>query len=207
MHGAAVLNPLNRPDTESDTYILDKQEVINREKKMRIGKKAVSLIDPEDIIIIDTGSTTDCLAQALPYDLSISVLCFALNILTAVNKRKNYRINFAGGELYRDTLMFESQEGINLIKRYRANKAFISASGINLKLGVTCSTQYETETKQACINSALENILLVDSSKFGKIKPGYFADIKDFDVIVTDEGIPDEYREYIKDLGIKLIIA
>ena len=207
MHGAAVLNPLNRPDTNEDRYIIDKQEVINREKKMRIGKKALSLINPDDIIIIDTGSTTDCLARALPYDLSISVLCFALNILTAVNMRKNCKISFAGGELHRDTLMFESQEGINLIKRFRANKAFISASGINLKLGVTCSTQYETETKQACISSALENILLVDSSKFDKIKPGYFADIKDFDMVVTDDGIPFEYEEHIKELGIKLIIA
>jgi len=207
MHGAAVLNPLNRPDTDEDRYIIDKQEVINREKKMRIGKKAVSLIKPDDIIIIDTGSTTGCLTQALPYDISVSVLCFALNILTAVNMRKNCRISFAGGELHRDTLMFESQEGINLIKRFRANKAFISASGVNLKLGVTCSMQYETETKQACISSALENILLVDSSKFGRIKPGYFADIKDFDIVVTDDGIPPEYENYIKDLGIKLIIA
>lgn len=205
MHGAAVLNPLNRPDADSDKYAIDKQEIINREKKMRIGEKAASLINPDDIIIIDTGSTTDCLAQSVPYDLKISVLCFALNILTAVNQRKNCTITFAGGELHRDTLMFESQEGINLIKRFRATKAFISASGVNSKLGVTCSTRYETETKQACINSALKNILLVDSSKFDKIKPGYFADIKDFDVIITDDGIPDSYKKYILDLGIKLI--
>ncbi|GAI28392.1 unnamed protein product [marine sediment metagenome] len=64
--------------------------------------------------------------------------------------------------------MFESPEGIEVIKRIRANKAFISAAGVSEKLGVTCATDYEKETKKAVIflhlyqpgNSFLEQLPL-----------------------------------------------
>lgn len=43
--------------------------------------------------------------------------------------------------------MFESPEGVELIRKMRINKAFISAAGIDAKLGVTCANHYEVETK------------------------------------------------------------
>lgn len=103
--------------------------------------------------------------------------------------------------------MFESPEGISLIKKTRATKVFVSAAGVHENLGVTCSNNYEVLTKQAIINSSLEKILLVDSSKFGVVKSAYFADLDDFDTIITDDGISNEWKEIIHTKGIKLIIA
>ncbi len=45
---------------------------------------------------------------------------------------------------------------------------------------------------------------MVDSTKFGDIKPAYYARLQDFDVVITDEEIPKEYVEIIEDLGIDL---
>ena len=205
VHGAAVLNPNSRPDSRK--YTLTQQTTLHTEEKMRIGRKAAGLLKPNDIIIIDSGSTTDYLARAVPYSLPLTVLCFSLNILIEIQRKQECRLTFAGGEFHENTLMFESAEGMNLIKRYRATKAFISAAGISARLGVTCSTQYEVEFKRASIHSALHRVLLVDSSKFERIQTGYFADLKDFDIVVTDSGIPPEYADLINDLGIELIIA
>jgi DeoR family deoxyribose operon repressor len=103
--------------------------------------------------------------------------------------------------------MFESPEGIEVIKRIRANKAFISAAGVSKKLGVTCATSYEKETKQAVIESSDTKILLVDSSKFGKVKISHFTDLNNFDIIITDTGISKECEEVIKNIGVKLYIV
>jgi len=94
-----------------------------------------------------------------------------------------------------------------MIKNFRANKAFVTASGIDHKFGATCSNYYERPTKKALMQSSLKKILLVDSSKFGLIRSDYFADLNEFDEIITDKGIPEEYKEIIKSLGITLKIS
>jgi DeoR family deoxyribose operon repressor len=103
--------------------------------------------------------------------------------------------------------MFESAEGVEFIKKVRANKAFITAAGVDDKLGVTCATTYEVNTKKAAIEYSDTKILLTDSTKFGKIRISHFADLSNFDIIITDTGISEEYQKYIKNMGIKLYLV
>ena len=204
LHSGAVLNP---GIAESSRYSLTEAGARHREAKRAIGIKAASLIAEGDIIIIDGGSTTEYLAKSIPESLQLSVLCWALNILVEVHRRESCSLVFAGGSLHENSLVFESPEGVELIRRYRANKAFISASGISERLGVTCTNTYETGVKKAAIRSSLERILVADSSKFGTIQPAYFADLSEITAVVTDHGISAEYAEHIRNLGINLHLA
>jgi DeoR family deoxyribose operon repressor len=114
---------------------------------------------------------------------------------------------FTGGVFHKNTLSFESPEGLEIIRNFRANKAFVTASGIDYRFGATCSNYYERPTKKTLMQSSMKKILLVDSSKFGLIRSDYFADLNEFDEIITDNGIPDEYKKIILSLGITLRIA
>lgn len=204
LHSGAVLNP---GSVGSSRYSLTEAGAQRRELKMAIGARAASLLEEGDIIIVDGGSTTEYLAKSIPDTLQLTVLCWALNILVEVHRRETCSLMFAGGSLHENSLVFESPEGVELINRYRANKAFLSASGVSEKLGVTCTNAYETEVKRASIRSSLDRILVVDSSKFGTIQPAYFADLSEITTVVTDSGIPAEYAEHIRGLGITLHIA
>ncbi len=112
-----------------------------------------------------------------------------------------------GGAFHKNTQMFESPEGLELIKRTRANIAFVSAAGICKKFGVTCVNQYEIETKSAIIESAFTKVLLADSTKFTTIRPAYFADVSAFDIIITDSGITQDWIEFIESKGIVLYVV
>ena len=158
------------------------------------------------MIIIDTGSTTENLPKFIPENITLTIICYALNILFNVYENKNWKLIFPRGYFHVDTLMFERPEGIDMIKKIRANKAFISAAGVTEKLGVPCATNYEKETKKAVIESSDTKILLVDSSKFGKIKISHFTELTDFDIVITDSGISKEWEEIIKNRGVKLYI-
>ena len=153
------------------------------------------------------GSTTEYLAKYLPETITYTVLCFSLNVVSETVRRRNCKTMFAGGVYHENTLMFESPESLEMIRNFRATKAFVSASGANHQFGVTCMNSYERETKKAIIQSSMTKILLVDSSKFGVIRSDYFAELSDFDEIVTDAGISTEYAEIIRNLGIVLHIA
>jgi DeoR family transcriptional regulator, deoxyribose operon repressor len=205
--GGAILKKNPPMNKDEEKYLIQAAESLMLEEKIKISRKAASLTEPNDVIIIDTGSTTENLSKFIPENMPLTVICYALNILFNVYENKNWKLIFPGGYFHGDTLMLESPEGIEIIKRIRANKAFISAAGVSEKLGVTCATAYEKETKKVVIESSDKKILLVDSTKFGKIKISHFADLTDFDIIITDTGISKEFVNIIKNIGIKLYIV
>lgn len=207
LHGSVILHPRSSARDDTSYYSLIAAGGKRQEAKRRIGQLAASLIEPEDTLIIDCGSTTEYLARCLPESIHYTALCYALNIISETVKRRNCTSMFSGGVFHENTLMFESPEGLEMISRFRATRAFISASGVSTRFGVTCMNSYERQTKKRMIQSSARRILLVDSSKFGVIRADYFADLADFNEIVTDAGVPEEYVRAIENLGITLRIA
>lgn len=207
VYGAAIYNPSNNIEKLDSSYNIEHEFVKHETEKTLIGKAAASLIKEDDVIIIDTGTTTEKLAEFIDDELKIKALIYNTNILMALQKKKNIQLIFSGGYFHPNTMMFESPEGISLIKKIRAAKVFVSAAGVHENLGVTCSNSYEIPTKQAILKSSVEKILLVDSKKFGIVKSSYFADLTDFNTIITDSSISLEWQNKIKNLGIKLIIT
>lgn len=207
LHGSVILHPKNDRRDRDTYYSLIAAGANHPDRKAAIGALAASLVEPDDTLIIDSGSTTEYFAKRLPEDIPYTVLCWSLNILSETVRRKNCGTMFAGGAFHSNTLMFESPEGLDMIRRYRATKAFISSAGVSSRFGVTCMNSYERETKVAAIQSSMKKILLVDSSKFGEVRSAYFADLSTFDEIVTDDGISPECADEIGALGITLRVA
>jgi DeoR family deoxyribose operon repressor len=207
IHGGAVFNKPSGSirGLNASRYYVDRDDDLFLDQKIRIAKKAVSFIQTKDFIFLDAGSTTERMCEYLPDD--ITVICHAINILESIYSQVECNIIFGGGYYHESTLIFESPQTVQLIKENRTNKAFISARGVDLRLGVTTSNRYETEIKRAAMESSQECILLVDSSKIGKVRPVFFSDIRDFNAIITDDGIPQEYVDAIRKANIELYIV
>ncbi len=189
---------------ENSKYSIISASTLNQSAKKRIAAKAKSLLEPEDTIIIDAGSTTELLARSIPKSMKLDIICFSLNIINEILKKEHCSITLPGGKYHCSSMVFQSREAIDLLERTRVKKAFISAYGVNFRLGVTCSADFERELKLTSINSAQQRILLVDASKFGKVNNVHFADLKDFDTIITDNLLPRKTRQYIRSQGITL---
>lgn len=196
----------NFKDTQNE-YSLIQALKKEHQKKFRIGEKAASLIGKNETIIIDIGSTT---SKIIPYlDDELHPVILTYNSLILFDLISNYHISlkFCGGQFHSETGMFESQEGIDFLKRHRATKYFASASGIHETLGVTCMNDYETGVKKASIISSLEVILMADSSKFGVVSPAAVCGLESIHSIITDAGVPQEWIDLLEKKGINLIIV
>lgn len=207
LNGAVIYNSNSLLHNMEEGYLLSLATNAHVKEKNKIGQYAASLIEDGDCIIIDNGSTTEVLAGCISKDVKITILTCNLNIVNKVVSNTNASIMFGGGYYHPDTSLFESPESLSLIRKTRATKVFISAAGIHKELGVTCMNSYELETKRAIMKSGAKKILILDSSKFGKVTPCFFAELTDFDVIVTDSNIPTEWIEKIEDKGIELVIT
>lgn len=201
VNGVILKNTAN----EEDTYELSIAGNKKGTEKEAIGKLAASLIQNGDVIALDVGTTTEQIARYLSPDMDITVVCYSFNILCRLRQNQISRIIFGGGIFHEDSQTFESAEAVSLIKKYRINKAFISAAGVSENLGITCMNTYEVSLKKAVIGSAAEKILVFDSSKHNQVKPAYFADLDQFQTIITDREIPAEAEACYRKRKIKVL--
>ncbi|MDO4548915.1 MAG: DeoR/GlpR family DNA-binding transcription regulator [Clostridia bacterium] len=194
-------------DNAVPSYILQNQGELFIEEKTLIGIKACSLLELNDTFMIDSGSTAFCLAQAVPKDTNFTIICWSLNVIQELTAKPSCKLIVGGGVYHPEVQMFEGPEGVNLLRNSRASKLFLSAGGFHETLGITTPLSYETEMKRAAIESSLTKILIMDSSKFGRVCQSFLTDISSVDVIVTDSKISRYYQDFIRDKGIKLILA
>ncbi len=203
----AVLSARSKTDSFSSKYFLLDACKRNIDQKSSIASKAVSLLKPNDVIFISYGSTTEIFAKAIPGDLPLTVITNALNILMEVRKKEQCKVIFPGGFFHEETLAFESSESVEFIKKNRATMFFTSASGVSDRMGVTSMNHYTVDILRATIASSLINVLLVDSSKFDQVSPAYFADLADFDIVITDEAVPQKYVDLVQKFGKTIYIT
>ncbi len=185
-------------------YFFDKEVATNTDAKRAACRAALTLVEDGDTIFIDCGTTLPHLVSAIPSSQSLTVVCYAMNIAEIVCKKPNLKVVVLGGMYYPSSASFGSHEAVEMLRKIGINKAFLSAGGIHEKNGVSCSNFHEVEIKQAAMARAVQKIVVVDSTKFGKVKPAYFASLDEIDAIVTDSGLADTHRDTLSKTGIAL---
>jgi DeoR family transcriptional regulator, deoxyribose operon repressor len=204
-HGGAILS--SGTITIEDPYTINKETTRNIRQKSVIGEKAASLINPNEIIFFDSGSTTYFVAKFVDKKMPFTAVCYTFKNAIEFYKWRDVNLVLMGGFLHRESNIFHSINGISQISNIRVDKAFISAAGVDEDLGLTTYFYFEADIKKAMIAAAKQRILVVDSSKFGKVSITFFASLGDIDMIITDDGISEEYKEIINSKGIELCIA
>lgn len=172
-------------------YIIDQEEDKFSVAKAAACAKAVSLIAERDTLFIDCGTTTPFLANFIPSNLDITVVCYSLNIAQIISRKTNARMVLLGGAYHPSSSTFLSQEGLDALGKIGINKAFISAGGVDRVRGVSCWNFHEVPVKQKAMSSAVESHLIVDSSKIGKVMAAFFAQADDFDSIISERPVSE----------------
>ncbi|MCI0756951.1 DeoR family transcriptional regulator [Teichococcus vastitatis] len=166
-------------------YALEREQDSHAAAKRQAARRAASLVEEGDTLFIDCGTTMPHLVEALPPGLFLTVACYALNIAQLLSRRPQTQLVLLGGVFHPASATFASDEALASLRRLRINKAFLSAGGVHATRGVTCTNFNEVPVKQAAIASAAQSVLVVDSSKLGRLKPAFFAPVSAFERIVT----------------------
>ena len=188
-------------------YSLSSAGSAHKEAKREIARLAAAFIRPGDVVFLDSGSTVGYILDYVDPMMEITVLCYSLNIFNLAAARKNTRVVFSGGVYHSDSQCCDSPEGVALLNRNRTSRAFISADGIRMDIGATTPGQYDIPIKIAAMTHSAHTYLVADSSKCGLVRTGHFADLTDFNTVITDNGFPSEMRELLREENIELVIA
>ncbi|WP_028988501.1 DeoR/GlpR family DNA-binding transcription regulator [Thermicanus aegyptius] len=195
VHGGAVL--VQHMAIEASNY--DKQDLFAEEKE-RIGKFAASLVEEHSSILIDAGTTTAALARALNTP-NVKIITNALNIAEILSSKK-YTVLAAGGVIKTNTYAMVGEITIETIRNFHADICFLGMNGISEETGLTTPDMQEAWVKRAMMRAAEKVVLLADSSKFGKTTLTHVGEVGEVDILVTDEGLSVEDRNWLESNGV-----
>jgi DeoR family transcriptional regulator of aga operon len=189
-----------------DDLSVDKRKVLNLSKKKSIALAAYSLFKTGDTIIMDSGTTLMELAKLLKGKENMTIITNALDIALKISEIDNLKIIIPGGIFRKKSYSLVGVNAVQNLQMYRADKYFLSADGITPD-GVFTSNLEEGQIAKIVMSHAKENIILVDSSKFGRMGIINFAPLSKIHALITDRKIPKEYYDMLVKLGIKVIIV
>ncbi|MEP6950855.1 MAG: transcriptional repressor AgaR [Ginsengibacter sp.] len=202
--GGAIKMEQNFAD--EDYPLSDKQKKHLLEKR-EIGKRAAELIDENDTIILDSGSTTCELAKNLKKFNGLTIITNALNIATILAEYNNINVIVPGGMLKKNSLSLVGILAERGFKDYFCDKLFLGVDGFDLDFGISTPDPEEAHLNKIMIEISKEVIVVTDSSKFQRRGLVLIAPVNKINTVVTDKGILQESKDKLESLGIKVIIA
>lgn len=166
---------------------LEETSTANRSEKAAIGAYAASMVKNGQTVIIDVGSTTTELANALSPDLvRVVVITNALNIALALESLPGVSVIVTGGTLRPLQHSLVAPMGTLLLDQLKADVAFLGCNGVDPERGFTNANIAEAEIKQAMVRSADRTVFLADHDKIGEVASAFVADISGADLLITD---------------------
>ncbi len=181
---------------------------IKYETKYAIAKKVASMIDLHETVLIGSGSTCALLAEEIARTRpEVTIITHSLYIAEHASKIGNNRIILLGGEYQKDAQVMVGSLVRNSVKNFYVEKIFLGTDGYVKNVGFMGSDTNRTDAIKAMVESARKVYILTDSSKFNK--RGVLVQLLEHqvDYIITDKGIPADYKEYLEKTGIKTIIV
>ena len=164
------------------------------------------MIQDNDAVFLDIGTTVAELAKCLVNRKNITVITNSVAVLNILGN-SNVDVYCVGGHLRGGQASLYGDISTTIFQRFNIDLAFLGVGGVTLEDGITYFFPDNAEIGQLAVLSARRSILMVDSSKFGLRRLTKASDLKDLDVIITDSGISDKYKNGIQSLGVELIIA
>ena len=200
VHGGALA-------VEEVGYELDLEQrmALHRDEKERIGAAAAKLLPDEGSVMIDSGTTTARLVEAISADPQLVVTTNSLPLAWEMTKRPNLTVLMPGGRVRPLTMAQVDVWTQRTLAELHVDITFIATNGMSVEYGLTTPDVAEAEIKRAMIRAGGRVVLLADSSKLGQRQFVRFGDMEQVDVLITDSGIDDGSAEEFRRLGIEVI--
>ena len=185
---------------ESQLQVLEEQVAKrieqNTEEKQRIARYAASLIEKEDFIYLDAGTTTGAM---IPFFTEKTATYVTNAVSHALRLAQNgFHVILIGGELKGATEAAVGNEAYDNLQKYNFTKGFFGTNGADRLAGFTTPDINEAKIKECAMKRSFISYVLCDSEKFYKISPVRFGEFED-SIIITEK-LPGESYKNVRNI-------
>jgi DeoR/GlpR family transcriptional regulator of sugar metabolism len=183
-HGGAILSQRLALEPE---YLLRAQKHI--EEKRLIGALAASLIDDNDVVFINSGTTTTQVIRNIRENAGITVFTNNVHGVLELGKA-GFKNHLIGGEFQPHSNSVAGRFAIDNLRQVYADKAILGVDGVSLLYGCTVPSNPEAEVVKQMIERTRGKVFIVaDSSKWGVVANFQISTIDGIDKLISDGGL------------------
>ncbi|MHB1296533.1 MAG: DeoR/GlpR family DNA-binding transcription regulator [Anaerolineae bacterium] len=203
--GAEALGPGGR------TPVFEARRLESVELKQAVGRAAAELIGPEDVVLLDAGTTVLEIARTLPMRLkdgsAVTVVTRSLAIASELRTHPRVELILLGGVYVREADFFVGSQVETALRDMHVDTLFVGASGISLERGLTTAHVREAGLYRLMANCADRVVVVVDSGKLGVQSVQTLLGIDEIDVLVVDGEASPEFVSALQSRGVSVIVA
>ena len=196
LHKRGTLIKVHGGATTVGTSVRTKDEELavrrdrNTDEKQKIAEYAADLIEADDFVYLDAGSSVDLLID----ELNVETAVYVTNAIGHAQKllKKGYEVLLIGGKLKGVTEAIVGAEAVESLNRYNFTKGFFGTNGVHPERGLTTP---DSEVKKKAMERCAQCYVLADSSKIGQITSITFSDMKGSEILTT-ELKDSSYKKY-----------
>ena len=195
VHGGAI--PLESAVFESS---LDYRSRVDLAQKHRIASAAADLLHGAETVFIDEGFSPRLVAEKLA-DHDVTVVTASLLAAEALADSENVNVLLLGGRMRGRTLATVGAWTLDLLGSLVIDLAYLGTNAISVEHGLTTPDPAVAAIKHAAVTRSRRSVLIAAHSKFGIDSFCRFAEVADFETIVTGTELSREDAERYHALG------
>lgn len=199
VYGGVVYN------NEEATVAYEQRNIDHLFEKQQIGEYCSKFIKRNDIVFIDSGTTTHFILDKVDKHLPFTLISNSLEVINKATQFPNITLLIVGNTYKRTTKSFIGITDNHIIDKFNINKAFMSATAFSIDQGASNSDLLENETKQIICQKSNQVYLMVDSSKFGDASLFTYCASHKLTKVITDHNLSADYANKLQEAGIETI--
>lgn len=197
--GARVISP------RSDEFAFSTRDMHQLAEKEAIGRACAELINPNQSVIMDAGTTVYHVARYLE-PKSPQIITNSLPIANLYASANKLEVVVSGGVIYPRLGVLVGPLAVDSFTRIHADVAVMSAGGITPE-GISNSHGLLIDIQRAMIQAAQRVIFCIDSTKFGRKSVLPLCELDCIDLVVTDSGAPMDQVNALRELGVEVLLG
>jgi DeoR family transcriptional regulator of aga operon len=203
-HGGAV-----RQAEPSQEYPLRLKKTLHHAEKVRIGRAAAELIQNNETVILDSGTTTAEIARHLKARRlqSVTVITHALNVACELMDAAGLSVIMIGGLLRPVSCSFVGPQAEAMLKQFHADRLFLAVDGFDLENGPSTPDVLEAQLNGLMMGISKEVTVVADFSKLGRRSVCRIGPLSGIHRLITDTRAPVEFSEALRKSRIDVITA
>jgi len=175
--------------------------------KRAIAQSVAAQVQDGMTVLIDSGSTTTYVAQALLQKAGLNVVTNSLEIARTLVGRPDCSVHLAGGALRADIGATVGHEAIELIREFRGDIAILSIGAIDAKDGYLDFDIDEARIARTMIDRADRIIVAADAWKFTARARVRVCSFEPVSLLVSDALPPSPLRQRFEAAGTEIVVA